>query len=636
MPRWTEFPGLALGCYTEFVPRACAVVGRLAIAILTCIGTAGLRAGAGGQQPQPAAAENDAPAVRIDVVVTDARGRPVTTLRPGDFELVESGAPRPLASVELRTVPVAGGDPIPIQTEADAQRAARQPGTRVFAIFLDEFHVTAGPSSDRLRSALHRFVDEQLRPQDLAIVMKPLDPVTSIRFTRDRALLHASIDSFAGRKGDFAALTRFEEMYIGRAPAAVAAARRQIVTAALRELTMRMGELQADRGVVVFVSEGFTRDTSPSGRPSRIADLQGVVRAASRYHVAVYTANPALPDEDRSAAPERGRATATLQWLASESGGRATLDANALSTGLERLGTDLASYYVLTFQPTQTDGRFHAIEVRTRRREALVQARSGYWSPLGSEWRTMVANTAKIASPLASRPLHKSNVIDTWIGLLPVPGGQTRMVITWEPRTRGLAAAEVVAVHAKTTSGTVLFDGRIARVGSDGAVPPDSARFEVPTGRVELDMAIYDMEGKLLDSDVRDFDVPDLGAQKRGPVLLAPEVVRARTLRDFNSASADPDAAPSSVRTFVRADRLLIRVPAFDTSGAAVQVTAKILNAWGQAMRDIEAIAATPRDGVAQFALPLSWLVPGQYQIEVQGTNANGAVKERVAFRVSG
>jgi hypothetical protein len=112
--------------------------------------------------------------------------------------------------------------------------------------------------------------------------------------------------------------------------------------------------------------------------------------------------------------------------------------------------------------------------------------------------------------------------------------------------------------------------------------------------------------------------------------------VRARTLRDFNTATNNPDAAPSSVRTFTRADRLLIRVPAFDTSGTPVQVTAKILNAWGQSMRDIDAIGTTPRDGVAQFALPLSWLGPGQYQIELQGTNANGAVKERVSFRVSG
>ena len=95
-----------------------------------------------------------------------------------------------------------------------------------------------------------------------------------------------------------------------------------------------------------------------------------------------------------------------------------------------------------------------------------------------------------------------------------------------------------------------------------------------------------------VDTDARDFDVPDLKSAKRGPVLLAPEVVRARTLRDFSCGNGEPDAAPSSVRTFARGDRLLIRVPAFDGSGTAVQVTAKILNEWGQPMRDIDALDA--------------------------------------------
>jgi hypothetical protein len=323
-----------------------------------------------------------------------------------------------------------------------------------------------------------------------------------------------------------------------------------------------------------------------------------------------------------------------LQWIADQTGGR-TFNAAAEVAGFARIKHDLESYYAVTYQPAAADGRFHPIEIHVRRADVLVQARKGYWSPLASEWKTMVANTVtKFASPLSTRPLRRSNIIDSWVGLLPDTDGKTRMVITWEPRLKGMSAPEVVAIRAKTTSGTMLFDGRIGRVGSETALPADSARFDVPVGRVEIDMSIYDVEGKVIDTDVRDFDVPDLRAQKRGPVLMAPEVVRARTLRDFNSATANPDAAPSSVRTFARGDRLLIRVPAFDASGAAVQVTAKILNAWGQPMRDIDPLGAA--DGLTQFALPLSWLGPGQYQIELQATSANGAVKERVSFTISG
>jgi hypothetical protein len=153
---------------------------------------------------------------------------------------------------------------------------------------------------------------------------------------------------------------------------------------------------------------------------------------------------------------------------------------------------------------------------------------------------------------------------------------------------------------------------------------------------VELDLSVVDVQGKVLDTELRDFDVPDLRSQRRGPMLLFPEVVRTRTLKDFRAASADPDAAPSSLRVFARGDRLLIRVPAYDASGAAVTVSARVLNERGDTMRDIERADSASGDSIAQFALPLSWLVPGQYMLELSGANANGTVRERVAFRVRG
>jgi VWFA-related protein len=581
-----------------------------------------------GQEPA-AKTDGDTPRIRIDAIVTDAQGRAILDLRPSDFELLENGVTKPIESVEVRRV-VRESDSTPIASATDQEQAARRPGTRVFAFFLDEFHISQGPGADRAREALTRFVDEKLRPQDLAVVLKPLDSVTSIQFTRDRARLHTAIEGLAGRKGDYSPRTRFEEQYIGHAPAAVAAARRQIVTAALRELTMRLGELKADRGVIVFVSEGFPRD-APAPR-TRGADLQGVVRASSRFSLAAYTFNPTLPSEDAAQPSERERGLAMLQWLATQTGGRVA-EGDAIGAGLSRLADDLDGYYALSYEPAQADGRFHAIEVRAKRRNLQVLARPGYWAPLGAEWRAALAATAPA---LSRRALHRSTAIDAWVGIARDGEGRARMVVTWEPRTRGINAPAIVAVTARTPKGAVLFDGRIARVGGDSVVPADSARFEVPAGRVELDMAIFDGQGKSLDTDTRDVDVPDMRSAARGPVLLSPEVVRARTLRDFRSATANPDAAPSSVRTFRRGDRLLIRVPAYDGSGTAVQVTAKVLNEWGQPMRDIDPLDATPRDGTSQFALPLSWLVPGDYLIEVLGTNANGAVRQRVAFTVTG
>ena len=589
--------------------------------------------GVGLAQQAPPPPVDDRPPLRIDAVVTDSQGRPILDLRPSDFELLENGVARPIESVQLRTLPKDGGAPEDIRTQADEERAARQPGTRVFGFVLDEFHVNAGPSSDRARAAINEFIDQNLRPDDLAIVIKPLDSVAVIKFTRDRALLHGAVDSFAGRRGDYTPRTHFEELYIGRAPGAVAVARRQIVGAVLRELTMRLGELKADRGVIVLVSEGFQRDTVPSSRGARIPELDGVVRAASRYHLPIYTLNPSIAAEDDRDSGERDRSVAMLQWLSTETGGRA-MDGSELVAGMARLKHDLEAYYVVSYRPSQSDGRFHPIALKAKRRDVRVHTAPGYWAPLPGEWRAAMASTANTLS-VSRRALRRSPLIDAWVGVVPKADGRTEMVITWEPRVRGLTAPQVVAVKARTPSGTTLFDARVGQVGAASSAPSDNARFEVKTGRVEIDLTIYDVGGRTLDTDVRDFDVPDLRRQKAGPVLLAPEVVRARTLRDFQTAVGNPEAAPSSVRTFARGDRLLIRVPAFDASGTAVQVTAKILNGWGQPMRDIDSLATAP-NGMSQFALPLAWLVPGEYQIELQCSNANGAVRQRITIRVTG
>jgi VWFA-related protein len=583
-------------------------------------------AGAAGGLQNPA----DTP-LRIDAVVTDQQGRPILNLRPSDFELLENGAPRPLTSVELRTP--ARPDTAaarPIETEEDEERAARQPGTRVFAFLLDEFHVAPGANAERARAAVSRFIDEQLQPQDLALVMRPLDAVTGIRFTRDRTALHAAIAELSFRKGDLAPRSAFEEQYIGHGPAAVAAARVQIVTAALRELTLRLGDLQADRGVVVLVSEGFARETA-APRGTRVQDLQGVVRASSRFHLALYTFNPGEPGAKPA---DDTREAATLEWLAAQTGGRAVLPGEDLAAGFDRLSRDLAAYYAITYRPEKADGRFHPIELRAGRRNVELRARPGYWAPLGGEWRALVS--AASISPISRRALHRSTIIDTWVGLASDAAGRVRMVISWEPRPGTVSPPRVVAIKARTPAGAELFTGRVAPVQAGTRAEADSARFNVPTGRVELDMSILDMQGKVLDTEVRDFEVPDLQSQKRGPVLLFPELVRARTLRDFQTAVADPDAAPSSARVFARGDRLLIRVPVYDSSGTAVQVSARVLNELGQPMRDIDSAGGAGANGVAQFALPLSWLGPGQYLIEVAGANANGTVRERVAFRVRG
>jgi VWFA-related protein len=574
--------------------------------------------------------------VTIEAVVTDAKGQPILDLKAADFELLENGVVQKIG-VELRRSPrgASAADAFPIQSDSDEERAARQPGTRAFAIFLDEFHVSAGVYADRVRAALTQYIDEQLQPADIAIVIKPLDALTSLRFTRDHDALRTAVAGFAGRKGDYTPRTPFEEEYIGRAPVAVQAARVQIATAAVRALAMRLGELRADRGVFVVVSEGFPRG-SPAGRTSRPADLQGVVRAASRFHFPMYAFNPADLEPEAPAASgeaaERDSPIATLQWLASQTGGVAVLDGRTLADGLRRMTGDLAAYYVLTYQPAEADGRFHRVEVRAKRRDAQVRTPPGYWAPLGSEGRTALASSsARFTTP--RRALHRSTLIDVWTGVTRSADGRTRVRVTWEPRVSTSRAPQVVVLQAQTAAGAPLFQGNVAQVGAAGA--PDNAVFDAPAGRIELDLTVLGIDGAKLDSDARDIVVPVLDPRTKSPVLLTPEVVRARTMREFIAASANPDATPTPDRTFSRSDHLLIRVPAWDASGTDIQVSASLLNRSGQPMRALEPTGAIPGTTLAQFDLPLSWLAPGDYLIAMSAKNTNGDAVERISIHVT-
>ena len=125
-----------------------------------------------------------------------------------------------------------------VQNLISVEPRKREP--RRLAILLDEFHVDDADST-RVRDAITRFVADQMRPGDTAVVLKPLDPLTSIRLTDDRDALRAAIATFEGRKGNYEPRSALEEETMGRAPALVDAGRAQVVLSGLRALATQLG-----------------------------------------------------------------------------------------------------------------------------------------------------------------------------------------------------------------------------------------------------------------------------------------------------------------------------------------------------------------------------------------------------------
>ena len=635
----------------------------VAVAILSVLGFVGMlgdgRATVRAQKaPQPVPAATTAAAspdpgsrtIRVDAIVTDKHGAPIAQLLPQDFTVLENGVEQKIDRVEWRTnTPPAVGPiapPSEVRNDEDERHAAKEPGTRLVAIYLDEYHVSAGPSTERVRVAVSRFIDEQIRPGDLLVVMKPLDHLTEIRFTRDRDAARQSVSSFTGRRNDYTPRNTFEEQYLGKSPAAARAARAQIVMSGLRALATRMGELDGGLGGVVLMSEGFTTDV-PRGRERRLPDLQGLVRAASRFRVLLYAFDPGdaaspFPVVDGEANVE---SSAVLQGLARQTGGDGLPAGQDLGPAFQRVSRDLDSYYVLTFtSTTPTDGRFHGLQITSNRRDAQVRARSGYWAPLPSELR---APARLMTTPLLpTRALKRSPYIESWFGLTVEPDGQRRVIFTWIPaagkqpaRSKPNPRPDVVALKVTTPAGALLFEGEVvsARSGTGSSVRPSSAVFQTTPGRLQFDLTILQADGTRLDVGAMDFDVP--GVRGANPVILPPQVFRAQSAREFRDLIADVNAAPVPDREFRRTERLLLRVPTFEPGGNAVQVSAKLVNRVGTlvlALAPMPPLNEEAGQKLTQFDLPLARFAPGEYLIEVAAQSDAGTARELIRFRITG
>ena len=102
---------------------------------------------------------------------------------------------------------------------------------------------------------------------------------------------------------------------------------------------------------------------------------------------------------------------------------------------------------------------------------------------------------------------------------------------------------------------------------------------------MQLRMQVENQRATVIDTNTHEYKVPDLTAPQ--VQLSTPEVLRARTLKEYKDLDANPDAIPTPNREFRRTDRLIIRVDAYAPGGGAPEVTARLLDRADVAMNDI-------------------------------------------------
>ena len=411
-------------------------------------------------RPAPAAAPASR-TIRLEAIVTDKLGTPIANLRAGDFTVLDDGVAQKVDSVDWTLEHAAGGRSRRAcgRDQRRRGRRARGAGARAPAssrLYLDEYHVSAGESTERVRARrvpFHRRAaapgrsrrgDEAARPSD----EHPLH-ARSRRRRGGRQQLQRAPQRLHAALAVRGAVSR----PIARCGARRARADRDVRTCA----RWRPGwatSTAASAGIVLL-SEGFTTDV-PRARERRLPDLQGLVRAASRFRVLAVrvrsgrrrAAGSADATGDRSR--PRGRIVGGAPEPGATDGRRRRRAGQDLGPALQRVSRDLDSYYVLTFtvDASRTTAAFTPFRSRSSRRDAQVRARSGYWAPLPSELR---AATARLSPPpiLPMRALRRSPFIESWFGLTVEPDGGRRVIFTWTPSPPRTAARGKAAGAAR-------------------------------------------------------------------------------------------------------------------------------------------------------------------------------------------
>jgi len=564
--------------------------------------------------------------VHVDVIASDRHGRLVDTLKPADFVVSEEGQPQPVEQAQFVRIDAKPGaaDPIrPIASEQDEQEAAAHADARLFAIFLDDFHVTSGDGAQRVRESLLRFLDEQAGPHDLFAVMRPLDSLLAIRCTHDLGAVRAAISAFQGRRGDYTPKTEFEAKFMGRSRDVIERQRAQITVSALNALAIHLGSLKVGRKAIVLVSEGFSRPSASRGM-GMLPTVQSLVRVANRYNVSIYPLNPGGEPND------------VLQTVADGTEGQAFEGSQDFDGAMTSIVRDTSGYYLLTLRSSAPeDGKFHALTVSVKRPGIQLRARKGFWAPVPDE---EIHPLRALSAPVIDlTPRHTSPLIRPWFGESRGADGRTRIMFVWEPieRTPGdrsrVPEASRVSVRATLPDGTLAFEGVVEPTGPGLEVSdPNAAKavFDAPAGRVRLQMSITGPNAKELDVDTRDLPVRPIADLE----LATPQVLRARTAAEYRALAANPDAAPVSSRVFSRTERLLIRFTAYGSESGAPSTAARLLSRTGQPMR----LLPIARIGsVGQVDLPLAGFAPGEYVVEVTATSGGRSTKEQVTIRVT-
>lgn len=372
--------------------------------------------------------------IQIDVTVTDKKGNIIKDLKPEEIEIYENGVKQNISNFSfingVRETVEATDKNQPQKVELPPTTIRPESVRRTISLVVDDLTLSF-ESTYFVKSALKKFVDEQMQEGDLVAIVRTGAGIGALQqFTTDKRQLYAAIEKVrwnpigSGGIGAFEPIRPRMEDVLNKGKGKAEEEpddpktetpefddlRESIFATgtlgAINYIVRGMGELPGRKSVMLF-SDGFslfTKDRWGKRESSRImTSLENLIDAANRASVVIYTMDArglmftGLTAEDDLSYSSQERIQDVLSertekvfntqegltYLARQTGGIAIMNNNDLVGGVRRMLND-QSYYLIGYEPDDEvfdpqKRRFNKLDVKVTRPGVKVRYRSGFF-----------------------------------------------------------------------------------------------------------------------------------------------------------------------------------------------------------------------------------------------------------------
>ena len=461
----------------------------------------------------------------------------------------------------------------------------------------------------------------------------------------------------------------------------------------VRTLAESLAPIRSRRKAFVMFSEGVNYQLEDPFGMRSVTDVlratQDTLNAAARSNVSFYTIDPrglvgagadfmqmtgpGMPNGATQVAimDELRRTRDSLRVLAEETGGFAAIDANSLASAFERLVDSNSRYYVLGYTPPDDaqNGRFHKIEVRTKRPGLKVTARRGYATPRAQTLEDRKKDEARRRARALSRPDADTTTPELRSVLESAlqQRGLSMSVHAAPFRNRENEASVALAVEIEGGRLPLSPPGKLelsfysvndqGRAGAgvrkaiDLALKPDTIsrvkmhgirlnpRIALAPGRYQLRFGAIESPGGQNGSVFYDLTVPDFRKEElamSGLLLTSVFAQQTPTAEPDPLASKQLPGAVTSRRSFPVGDTLAVYAEVYDNSPSrqsrAIDVAVRVIDAGGNDVFTANDTMSTNAAGAGRAADPsniyaqfkLDDLDAGTYLIRVEANLSGG------------